>query len=479
MKHILFSLLTILSISMAACATGSMQTERPVETGLPPTISPTPSPSASSTSTVTPTTTPTPIFTLDPSKYDPDIFPAGVVEHQPPLIARSDENVTLAFWLFDTIYCEQLRRYCRLEPLLYYSYGEGLFRSVSLVKETVSGIEQWVARLPATDQTGKSLRYYAEFSFPEAGYTQRYPAAGTIDLFTAEHFLPVELSAAHSVEPGDRVYMFYWGYGHNTVHKTDSGHILLGPSALDVARDGRIALLNPVDNHVLIYDPAVDTYSSFPLPFVVYPDSGDLAFDQDDRLMVCDFDGKRDPVVPGGIPYCYRLLPDGTIGAEAPAYINSPIRLTEDCKLLDRYDYELVVPFSSREEANSREDQRNRENWELAYRLVERDGVLDWKTARFADIQAGVVFEVHSDFGLGVLLDFQRTPQGYLMLFSSSRQIRAVWIDPAGLVLKDVSLSDEEYTVAGYGRVAITEDGSLYGMSSTRNGIEIHFEAAP
>jgi sugar lactone lactonase YvrE len=54
------------------------------------------------------------------------------------------------------------------------------------------------------------------------------------------------------------------------------------------ASDGRIALLNPVDNRVLIYDPREEAYSSFPLPFSVYPDAGDLAFDQKDQLMVCD-----------------------------------------------------------------------------------------------------------------------------------------------------------------------------------------------
>jgi hypothetical protein len=56
------------------------------------------------------------MFVFDLSGYDPDIYPPGVVEHQPPLIARSDETVTLAFWLFDTIYCEELQRYCWIDP---------------------------------------------------------------------------------------------------------------------------------------------------------------------------------------------------------------------------------------------------------------------------------------------------------------------------------------------------------------------------
>lgn len=210
-----------------------------------------------------------------------------------------------------------------------------------LVKEVIEGLEQWVTRLPATDEAGRSLHYYAEFSFPEAGYIQRYPTAGTIDLFTTANFISVELPAENPVEPGDKVYTFYWSYGPNTVHTAEEGYIRVGPPALDVASDGRIALLNPVDNRVLIYDPRDEAYSSFPVPFGVYPDDVDLAFDQNDQLMVCDFYGKEVKEIPRDIPYCYRLLSDGTIGASVPVYANFPVKLTEDLKVLDRYDYKL------------------------------------------------------------------------------------------------------------------------------------------
>jgi hypothetical protein len=42
-------------------------------------------------------------------------------------------------------------------------------------------------------RNGDLLRYYAEFSVPEAGYTSSYPPAGTIDLFTTDRLIPVEL----------------------------------------------------------------------------------------------------------------------------------------------------------------------------------------------------------------------------------------------------------------------------------------------
>ena len=479
MKRILFSLLIAFSIViMGACADEAIQTEQPVATSttLPP--------SATSTSTITPTALPTPIFTIDLSEYDPDIFPAGVVEHeQPPLIARADETVMLAFWLSGMIYCEELQRDCRVDPLLYYSYGEvESFQSVPLVKEVVEGLEQWVTRLPAANETGKSLQYYAEFSFPEAGYIQRYPTAGTIGLFTPANFISIELPDENPVEPGDKVYKLYWGFGPNSVHAIVSGHISMGPSALDVASDGRIALLNSVNNRVLIYDPQQEAYSSFPLPFSFgYPDQADLAFDQDDQLIVCDFDGQRAEKILRNIPYCYRLLSDGTIDASVPMYAHSPVKLTEDLKVLDRYDYKLILPFDAQWEPNSREAQRQKQTWELPHRLVlGPDGSLDWRTARFADIREGLAFEVHSDFGLGTLDGFEKTPQGYLMLFrSGAEQVRAVWVNPAGLVLKDITLPHGQYTVVPGGQAAVARDGSLYLMSSTENGLEIHVAEAP
>jgi len=386
----------------------------------------------------------------------------------------------LAFIIINNrIYCNEVP--CQVAPLLYYTYeNENTFQSAPLVSENIDGMDYLVARLSATDETGKSLRYYAEFSFPEAGYMQRYPVAGTIDLFTAADFISIELPPAKAAELGDKVYKLYWGFGPNTVHTTVNGHSRIGPPALDVASDGRVALLNAVDNRVLIYDPQQEAISSFPLPFMFsYPDQADLAFDRNDQLMVCDFNGEKFGETNIGIPYCYRLLPDGTIGASTPVYVNSPMRLTKDLNVLDYYDYRLVTPFDSHGKPNSREDQR--QTWEFPYRLaLVKDGSLDWLTARFADIEAGRAFEVHSDAVLGALRGFEKTPQGYLMLFdNAAEQIRAVWIDLDGKVLKDVTLPSGEYSNLSLNRVAVTQDGSLYVMSSTKNGIEIHFEEAP
>jgi len=442
----------------------------------------TPSPDASITGEAVPIASPTPIFTLEPSRYDPDIQQAVGVEHIQPLIYQADETAMLVFFFYtDMEYCLKPQG-CQLANRLYYSYGESTsFQSMPLTQETINGLEQQVARLPAADGAGESLRYYVEVAFPEAAYTQRYPVAGTIDLFTTAKIISIELPAANPVEPGDKVYTFYWGFGPNTVRSGWSGGSphRIGPPALDVASNGRIVLLNPVNQRVLIYDPKEESFSNFMLPFNYFHE-GDLAFDQNDQLMVCDFSGQE---ATRYTPYCYRLLTDGKLEASVPAYAGSPVTLTEDLRIVDGYDQRLVVPFNAQGEANSREAQRQKKTWELPHGLVLcKDGSLDWRRARFADVEAGVAFEVHSDLGVSPLVGFERTPQGYLIILNSEyQQIRAVWIDPAGVVLKDVSLPNEQYSELspGGGDVAVAQDGSLYVMSSTKNGIEIHFEEAP
>lgn len=469
MKRILLSLLIAFSIMMGACANEMVQTEQPVATSttLPP--------SATPTSTITPTASPTPVFVFDLSEYDPDILQPVVVEHDPPMIARRDETVMLVFHLINTIYCEHSQRYCQLEPSLYYSYGDAeTFHRMTLLPEVIAEMDMLFARLPAADEAGRSLRYYAEFSVPEAGYTLRYPVTGTIDLFAASNFISLELTASNAVEAGDKVYTFFWGAGANTVRTSVEYHIRIGPQALDVADDGRIALLNPVNNGVLLYNPRDESFANFTLPFS-YKSTGDLAFDQNDELVVCDFQGESRAGVGGRLPYCYRLLTDGELIASAPVYANFPMKLTEDLKVLDGYDNKLIDPF------RAREAQRQKQTWGLPYRFVMRaDGMFDWTTARFADLEAGLAFEVHSDFNLGALDGFEKTPQGYLLTFSEGFQIRAVWIDLTGRILKDITLPNSQYSMSStYAQTVVARDGSLYVMGSTKNGIEIHFEAAP
>ena len=352
------------------------------------------------------------------------------------MIAQLNETVRLAFDLVNTIYCAELERYCWIDPRLYYTYGDSeLFQSIPLARENVDGMEPLVARLPATDPEGRSLRYYAEFAVPEAGYTLRYPVEGMIDLFASDNFIPIEFPVENPVAPGDKVYDFSWGYGPDKVRRgyDEGGRYIIAPPAMDVAKDGRIALMDPVNERIVIFNPSEDRYSSVPMPFK-YNLNADLAFDPDGQLVVCDWAGEFVEGTPP-IPYCYRLLADGEVEVAAPVYSKFPSKITKDLKVLDQFDYRLVAPFNSEGEANSREAQRQKETWDLPYRFVEGVKGLDPFVARFADVKEGVAFEVHSASPLGVLTEFEKTPQGYIMTFSLGDRIRAVWIDPDSEVL--------------------------------------------
>jgi len=456
--------------------------ETPTLTQIPsPTFAP--PPTASPTGQPTPTLSPTPLFIFDLTRYDPDLFQPVVVEHQPPLIAQSDETVLLAFNVINTIYCAELQRNCRLEPTLYYTYGEAeVYQTTPLRKEVVHEMEDLVARLPATDQAGKSLRYYAEFAVPEAGYAIRYPTAGTIDLFATANFVSIELPTETTMQPGDEVYDFFWGSGPDKVRSTfysSYGH-RAGPPAMDIASDGRIALMDPVNERIIIFDLDEGSYTGLPLPFT-YHFSSNLAFDREDRLMVCDFHGEEDQISRVTIPFCYRLLPGGDLDVAAPLYAKFPEKITRDHQVLDWFDTRLVLPISSDGEANDRETQRQKLSWTFPYRFVEGERGLDPFTARFADVKEGLGYVVHCETGLGGIRGFEKTPQGYLMTFQSGyEQIRAVWIDLEGNILKDVTLPNGQYSEMSFdGQAAVSEDGSLYVLSSTERGIEIHYAVAP
>lgn len=462
---------TPVSTSLTGTIDDPAQTQSPSPTSPPP-------PTATFTSLPAVTATPTPRYEMDLSGYDPDIFPPIDISHNPPLIARSDETVSLVF-SFANMFAMQFPVSPIPNGLLHYTYGKAeTFQTLPISYEIVDEMESLIARLPATDEAGGSLRYYAEFSVPEAGYTQRYPGAGTIDLFTTAALIPVELPVENAAKPGDIVYDFFWGFGPDKVRRglDQGGMYIIGPLAMDVADDGRIALVDPVNERIIIFHPREESYGSVPMPFT-YNNNADLGFDQQGRLMICDFAGVSVAGNFAPLPYCYRMSTDGELEGSTSAYVKSPANIANDHKILDYYDYRLVAPFTSAGEASSREAQRQRESWDYPKHYVE---VQDPYLARYADVEAGVAFEVHSVSPLGVLTEFEKTPQGYLLVFSLGDRLRGVWIDSTGNVLKDVTLPDGEYTEINFNsQAAVGADGSLYTLSSTERGMEIHFAEAP
>jgi len=88
---------------------------------------------------------------------------------------------------------------------------------------------------------------------------------------------------------------------------------------MDVANDGRIALMGQVNERLIIFNPDQESYTPFPLPFT-YAFQGGVALNKNGRLMVCDF---QDVVPFTSLPRA-RPTPGKPRGANGPG--NFPSR---------------------------------------------------------------------------------------------------------------------------------------------------------
>jgi hypothetical protein len=71
----------------------------------------------------TQTPSPTPLYPLDLSGYDPDLYGPVDVLHNPPLIAKVDDTVRLVFD-FGNIFAMRFPINPILEGVLYFAYGD-------------------------------------------------------------------------------------------------------------------------------------------------------------------------------------------------------------------------------------------------------------------------------------------------------------------------------------------------------------------
>jgi hypothetical protein len=424
-----------------------------------------------------PTTSPTPVIQIDLSRFDPDLWPAIDVSHNPPLIARSDETIKLDFNFLCRYSFQVEGLYCNFDKTLLVSYGESNdFIPVPLEHEIKSDTATWTATLPATNVENQPLRYYLQVNDPQVGLDVRYPIEGTIDLFTVHEFISIDLPAQKPVEQGELALSVPWGSGPEEVglRKRDGYPAREGPLALDVAEDGRIALLDFVNERVLIYDPKDQSYSSIPLLFTL-KNQGDIQFDQNGQITVLDPVGEPMGQSTVKVPQLYRLLPDGRINAVAPVFASIPAWLMKDLRVFDLDYSKIVVPFSPSGEVNTREAQRLKQPAEFLAKYM-TDTVHE---VRLADTKKGIAFAVHSVSPLGAITYFEKTPQGYITVFEGD-QIRAIWFDASGVVLQDIILPRDDYSeVNSLGRIAVDPQGSLYVMGSTARGIEVRFVEAP
>lgn len=500
MKHHLLGLVSLVLI-LAACraSTGEPTSQPSVQPGtqqvltstepLPSvTLAPTPTPVPSSTATSTPTIYTSPTITATPApivdlhRFDFDVWPPIDVSHISPLIARLDEVVKLEFGIHYHVSNHDGRdpdlRHDSVVRL-FVAYGsENDFKSIPLVANYKEYSDRpYSTSIRANDKTGQSLRYYLLVEDRESNITVRYPTAGALDIFVVSEFIPVNLAAQKPVEYGKVALKLPWGDGPEAVKLQEIrvGYPWrVGPLAMDVADDGRIALLDRANKRVLLFDPAEKRFTSIPLSF--FPGSNDdVQFDRNGQVAVLD--RKGEPLGDQStvrIPRLYRFLPDGQIGAVAPIFAQWPSWLTGDMQVFDWDDQRLVSPFDASGEPNSREIQRQKQSPRLIVKYNDT-GTEIW----FVDREKGIAFDLHSASGFGAPIGLETTPSGYVAVFGWD-QIRAIWFDLFGNVLKDVTLPNRQYSeVYPQGQAAIDQNGSLYVMDTTQTGVFVWYVQAP
>jgi hypothetical protein len=395
------------------------------------------------------------------------------------VIVDSREKVELEFH-FVCRYVNKTGSCCKPEATLYVSYGKrDNFTPLALTEEDHVSLRVLAAALPASDESGQPLRrYYLQVSDPQVGLDIRYPTAGAVNLFVADELIPVDLPAQKPLETGELALGLPWGDSPEAVglrQQRAGSPWRQGPVAMDVADDGRIALLDLVKKRILVFDPTDKEFTTIPVSFILL-DYPDVQFDQNGQIAV--FDPRGEPLEDQStvdIPRLFRFLPDGQIDTVAPVFVEIPGWLNKDLQVYDWGDMRLVAPFDASGKANSREIQRQKQSPRLTMKYM-LETVND---VRFADWDKGIAFAVHSQSMLGAIICFEKTPQGYVAVFEGD-QLRAIWFDEAGRVLKDVTLPKEEYSeIKPVGRTSVTPDGSLYFLRSTESGIEVRFVKAP
>lgn len=463
------TLLFLLSLLLSACAPTASPSPAPAP---PPTTEP-----ASSIHTPTEITTQT-VSTLE--KFDPFVNSGITVSHLPPLIAKSDEIVELKFNLLCAFASpNEPGSDCDLEAILSYNYGANEpITALSLSKETREEGEYWVAELKAADPNGTSLQYYLEVKNHQNNLQVRYPLEGMLSLQVVDKFQSVQVTSQPTFETGELILTLPWGDGPQSVGMQQrAGYPLReGPMAFDVAPDGRLAILDAVNERVLSYNTQDETFTSFPLPFT-YKSQADLKFNQNGQLAILDIVGEPAEQSANAIPRLYLLAEDGSVQTSASVYATWPSHLTGDMTILDEYDSLLVMPISTTGNVNSQKDQYlNKVQPDLFSRFA--DGLFPY-VAHFGDRQAETAFEMHSDAPLGAITHFEKVPQGYIAVFSADR-IQAIWFTPEGKVIKNITLPNEQYSeINPTGQVVINQHGAIYILESTAVGVEIRYVNPP
>jgi len=449
-RSFILSLLVLLS----ACAPIATPEKTPEQS---PIIEPTPS--------LQIVETPTEISTQLESTlegYNPLLDSGVIITHIPPLFAETEDSIELEF----TIDCDELVDSwigCQPEVTLFTAYGlESDFLPISLTEEIQESLEVWTIDLPVADPNGQALYYYLEIKDEKARIQSRYPLTGAIELIVDPTFITIDLSTDESpLREGELILQMPWGSGSGQVGlSATEGPVPIGPSAFDVAPDGRIAVLDEVNYRVLVFDPKTNETKTYPVELSGW---GDIAFTNSDEIIILDLVGEN------GLPLLYRIdANDNQVNRLGPIFTNSSVDLSSGPMIVDPNLGRIVNPLNSSGTIKSEEEQL--QDYASAELLA---GWQNDYSSLFADTQKRLIFNVQSTTPLGAIGYFVKTNNGYIMIFEGEF-LRILWITSEGQILDDCRIANQqEAPINHLGRFVISQNGNVFYLTTTPEGMEI------
>jgi hypothetical protein len=396
--------------------------------------------------------------------FDPILDSGITVTHIPPLIAKTGDDVQLDF-IIDCDTTGNTRSHCNPDVILFTAYGPASeFEPRALTKQGRDSLDPWTVTLPAADSNGQALQYYLEMKEEKANVQGRYPLIGAIELFTASTFTTIDLPPdTPPMTEGELILHASWGSGPEQIGLNKAeGSVPEGPSAFDVAPDGRIAVLDNVNQRVFIFDPHTSETKTYPVELHGW---GDIAFVDADQLLILDL------VEISETPQLYSIdLVNCHTAHLGPIFISGPVDLLSNARILDITLGRHYNPINTSGDIKSPEEQI--EDFEPTERIAR------WQSAEhslFADMQEELIFDVQSTVPLGAIGYFGKMSDAYVMVFEDV-YLRIVWITPDGEILTDVLVANQqEAPINHYGRYALGPDGGLYYMNASPTGMEIRW----
>jgi hypothetical protein len=391
------------------------------------------------------------------------------VLHTPPLLARDGSRVTLRY----DVVCQAdgFGKPCALKGDLFVRRARDVaYRPTRLAPAGESGLAATV------DVPAGGLSYYAVIE-DGAGSSMTVPAGGAVApqrAWAVPELTPVNLGVhvfGQARKPDGRVFAAPWGSGSGALGLITGREMArIGPSAFDIAPDGRVAVLDQVNDRLALYRPgAVPRY----VPIAFSGGEGDLALGTDGAAYVLDQGAET--VVRSYAPSGAQMAVANVAGSGGDMLRAAPAGV-----LLHGYPGEMWLPVGGagqllqpseqafgarpgRTVGGGTEVVAHGSRTEALFALVQGDRVLRaWRVASGTSLGEIQLAEPYRD-GLLVVL----------RLWTSQRaEFVALVLSPTGLASSFAVDAAEWAESAALGRFKL-DGGRLYQLRSTPAGAEV------